>query len=337
MRATLALLASMPIAASIRFPSHIASSMVVQRGSPFNLWGEDSPGATLTATFLGGSYTATAGADGVFNITLPAQPVTVAPATIAVSSSAGGTETLSDVLFGDVFVSSGACGEPASSRRLLISLSPARPIEHGAFRLVVLRLRAEGAGVGGARRDAAHRAGGDAARVLQRHHAAGQPHALAPVEPRLARQRGRHVGDRLLHRARAGARAPGRAHRRDSHILGRDSHGAVDAARCVHGVRGAGGGRHAADGWARPGLPNGGDPPGHRARAGPAVAALHAVERDGGAAPLAARQRLVLVRYLCSHPSVDARFFTLSLRFAPAGTRASPTWGRRASGDASPR
>jgi sialate O-acetylesterase len=93
--------------ALIRFPSHTASSMVVQRGVPYELQGYDSPHAVLNATFLGVSYHGTADATGRFSVTLPAQKSTLAPTTIEVESSSGAKAQLVDVLFGDVFVSSG--------------------------------------------------------------------------------------------------------------------------------------------------------------------------------------------------------------------------------------
>ena len=93
--------------AKILFPSHIASSMVVQRGEPFELQGIDTPNSKLTATFLSTKYTATADVGGKFSITLPAQKATTAPTSVAVASSSGSTAVLADILFGDVFVSSG--------------------------------------------------------------------------------------------------------------------------------------------------------------------------------------------------------------------------------------
>lgn len=95
------------VAAAIQFPSHIASSMVVQRGKPFKLQGIDSPNAKLTATFSAASYKATADAVGRFSITIPAQTASTAPATITVKSTSGASTQLSDVLFGDVYISSG--------------------------------------------------------------------------------------------------------------------------------------------------------------------------------------------------------------------------------------
>ena len=93
---------------AIMLPSHIASSMVVQRNQPFLLQGVDAPHAVVTATFLGKDFTAKADPAGAFSITLPAQKGATTPATIAVSTSSGlASVVLEDVLFGDVFLSSG--------------------------------------------------------------------------------------------------------------------------------------------------------------------------------------------------------------------------------------
>ena len=93
--------------AAIQLPSHIASSMVVQRGVPFDLQGIDAAAAKVTATWFGESYSATADAAGAFKIELPAKPATATPTTINLSSSSGSKAALTDVLVGDVFISSG--------------------------------------------------------------------------------------------------------------------------------------------------------------------------------------------------------------------------------------
>jgi hypothetical protein len=54
-----------------------------------------------------GTYTATAGADGVWRQKLPATAASKRAYTIAVSGSAGESQTLSDVLFGDVYLCGG--------------------------------------------------------------------------------------------------------------------------------------------------------------------------------------------------------------------------------------
>ena len=108
MLALLYLAAALVFAAdAIHVSSHIASSMVVQRAQPFRLQGIDVRHAKLTATLFAASYTATADANGHFSITIPAQQASTSPTTIGVISSSGATVRLSDVLFGDVYISSG--------------------------------------------------------------------------------------------------------------------------------------------------------------------------------------------------------------------------------------
>lgn len=100
-------------AQGLTLPSHIASSMVVQRDQPFEITGVATPNAIVTVTFAGKPYTCKAGADGRFGgCTIPAQPASTTPATISVASSSSeatlqAAVVLDDVLFGDVFLSSG--------------------------------------------------------------------------------------------------------------------------------------------------------------------------------------------------------------------------------------
>jgi sialate O-acetylesterase len=107
----LALWLCVACAGAITLPTHIASSMVIQRDVPFPLWGVDTPGATVTVALSsgGGAVLRTvAGGDGVFNVTLPAAPASTAPVSITLtSSSGGGALVLEDILFGDVFLESG--------------------------------------------------------------------------------------------------------------------------------------------------------------------------------------------------------------------------------------
>lgn len=94
--------------ASIQFPSFIGSSMVFQRGLDFEIWGTDSAGSDITAFFLSKPYTTKADNTGYFSLTFPAQPATITPIDIDFTSSFLGPKvTLTDIVFGDVFISSG--------------------------------------------------------------------------------------------------------------------------------------------------------------------------------------------------------------------------------------
>jgi hypothetical protein len=94
-------------AGAIRFPSHIASHMVIQRGQPFALTGVAGAHSTIEATVVGQTHTGTTDESGAFNILLPSRSASTTPITITVNSSGGATNVLEDVLVGDVYISSG--------------------------------------------------------------------------------------------------------------------------------------------------------------------------------------------------------------------------------------
>jgi sialate O-acetylesterase len=80
--------------------------MVLQRGTPVQLWGMDTPGATVQVTVLGQQLKATADGTGTWSVMMPASPAATGN-TIAIQSSTGDAITYSDVAWGDVFVGSG--------------------------------------------------------------------------------------------------------------------------------------------------------------------------------------------------------------------------------------
>jgi sialate O-acetylesterase len=94
---------------AILLPSHIASSMVLQSGTPVPIWGLDAPGASVTAVFGGKALPpVTCDSTGRFDVVLPASPVSGAPTTLQLSSSSGSAAvTLSDIVVGTVWVCSG--------------------------------------------------------------------------------------------------------------------------------------------------------------------------------------------------------------------------------------
>ncbi len=110
--AVMAALQQLPASAAagtLALPSFWGSSMVLPRGTPLVLWGTDTPGANVTVTYAGGTWHASqpAGADGRFQVALPASNATTAPQNVVVASTSGDTITLSDVVVGDVYVCSG--------------------------------------------------------------------------------------------------------------------------------------------------------------------------------------------------------------------------------------
>ena len=69
------------------------------------IWGVSaSPGATVSTAFNGHTYSASADADGTWRQQLPPMPASMTPYNVTVTSSAGESATLHNVLFGDVFL-----------------------------------------------------------------------------------------------------------------------------------------------------------------------------------------------------------------------------------------
>ena len=94
--------------AEIAFPSYISSSMLFQRNAPFIVSGTDIPHSSLSALFAGHSYSAVADPKtGAFSFSFPPQNASTVPVSITFSSSSGAHTSLEDLLFGDVFLSSG--------------------------------------------------------------------------------------------------------------------------------------------------------------------------------------------------------------------------------------
>lgn len=86
----------------------LGGHMVLQRAPrSATVWGHTAAGASVATTFDGKTYTATAGADGVWRQQLPPTPASKRAYALAFRSSAGENATLSDVLFGDVYICGG--------------------------------------------------------------------------------------------------------------------------------------------------------------------------------------------------------------------------------------
>lgn len=98
--------AASALAASLSLSHTVGSSMVLQRDVPTSsLWGTADAGAVVTATLStspGAPVPATAGADGVWRVQLPAMTATPAPFSITFSSPGASSITISDVIVGDV-------------------------------------------------------------------------------------------------------------------------------------------------------------------------------------------------------------------------------------------
>jgi len=87
----------------------LGSNMVLQRApQAATVWGFAATGTTVKTTFLGTDYSATAGADGVWRQALPPQPATATPASLTFTPSSGeAAVTITNVIFGDVYICSG--------------------------------------------------------------------------------------------------------------------------------------------------------------------------------------------------------------------------------------
>ncbi|QNH61643.1 sialate O-acetylesterase [Hymenobacter sediminicola] len=90
--------------AQVRLPRLISDGMVLQRDTEGTLWGWAAKGEKVALAFRGKTYTATAGPDGKWALTLPAQPAG-GPYTLAFAAS--NRLEVKGVLFGDVWVCSG--------------------------------------------------------------------------------------------------------------------------------------------------------------------------------------------------------------------------------------
>jgi hypothetical protein len=103
-------------AATLQVSNTLASNMVLQRGRPAPIWGWHSAGAKVAVAFDGATHSATAGADGLWKVALPAQEASLVSKTIEISSG-GEHVTLGNVLFGDVIL----CSAPLPARLAVAS------------------------------------------------------------------------------------------------------------------------------------------------------------------------------------------------------------------------
>jgi sialate O-acetylesterase len=91
--------------AELKLPAIIGDHMVLQQKQANPIWGWDTPGTTITVTFAGQTYPATAAADGKWSVKLAAMPANASPQTLTVAGSS--KREISDVLVGEVWMCSG--------------------------------------------------------------------------------------------------------------------------------------------------------------------------------------------------------------------------------------
>ncbi|SNR67314.1 sialate O-acetylesterase [Hymenobacter mucosus] len=90
--------------AQVRLPKLVSNGMVLQRDTKVNIWGWAKPSEKVALKFNGKTYQATTGADGKWQISLPALK---AGGPYQMDITASNRITLKDVLVGDVWLCSG--------------------------------------------------------------------------------------------------------------------------------------------------------------------------------------------------------------------------------------
>src|SRR5262249_24813709 len=91
--------------ADVKLPSVIGSHMVLQRDRPLPVWGWADPGEEVTVQLRESKASATADANGKWNVTLPHMQADGKTHTLTVSGKNKGVQQ--DVLRGEVWVGSG--------------------------------------------------------------------------------------------------------------------------------------------------------------------------------------------------------------------------------------
>lgn len=91
--------------ADITLPRVFGDNMVLQRDKPIPVWGKASPGEKVTVGFAGQEKSATAGENGMWQVTLDPLPANKAPQSFIVSGQ--NKITLDNVLVGEVWLCSG--------------------------------------------------------------------------------------------------------------------------------------------------------------------------------------------------------------------------------------
>ncbi|MFN7730568.1 MAG: sialate O-acetylesterase [Pirellula sp.] len=90
--------------AEVKLPNIFSDSMVLQQGQENKIWGRDNPGQAITITIGDQRAAATTDANGDWSTKLPVLPVG-GPYTLTVAGSS--TQTIKDVLVGEVWICSG--------------------------------------------------------------------------------------------------------------------------------------------------------------------------------------------------------------------------------------
>jgi sialate O-acetylesterase len=104
------------VSAEVTLPKVFGSRMVMQRDIPLTVWGWAKPGEKVTAKMAGNSASATADDKGNWRVKLPAMKAG-GPHTMTVTGS--NTVTFTDILIGEVWISSGQSNMAFTMRKVL--------------------------------------------------------------------------------------------------------------------------------------------------------------------------------------------------------------------------
>lgn len=110
LRLTLSAAAAAVAAAQCNISNTFGDHMVLQRDSANTMvFGFGKAGDSVKVSLDGNTLpsSATVGPDGIWRATLPSTEASFTPHTITASCSSGGSASLKDVLFGDVFLCGG--------------------------------------------------------------------------------------------------------------------------------------------------------------------------------------------------------------------------------------
>lgn len=111
---------------------------VLQRDRPARIWGTTAPNAAITVSIATAKVTARAGADGSWQLLLPALKAG-GPHELTVVSSAAVTQTIHDVLIGDVWLCSGQSNMEMPVRRVMNSDTEIADSTNNQIRLLTVQ------------------------------------------------------------------------------------------------------------------------------------------------------------------------------------------------------
>ncbi|HET7267559.1 MAG TPA: sialate O-acetylesterase [Oleiagrimonas sp.] len=110
---------------------------VLQRGRPIPVWGNADAGQTVTVSIDGEQASARAGADGRWQVKLPALDAG-GPYTLTAKASDGTTQTAHDVLIGDVWLCSGQSNMALPVKRTLNWPHEVANADDGTIRMLIV-------------------------------------------------------------------------------------------------------------------------------------------------------------------------------------------------------